>query len=64
MTTRDGDTVTIAPEPKSICEDCGARAETRPYGPNGQRICFPCGMKDPKGTEERAAHLRWGGIDA
>lgn len=28
------------------CELCGAVAETRPYGPNGEEVCFHCGMKD------------------
>lgn len=28
------------------CELCGALKETRPYGPNGENVCFPCGMKD------------------
>lgn len=30
----------------STCELCGTKAETRPYGPNGENVCFPCGMKD------------------
>lgn len=41
----------IAPEPDSRCELCGEVAETRPYGPNGERVCFSCGMKDPKAAE-------------
>ena len=32
------------------CELCGTVAELRPYGPNGERICFKCGMKDEKTT--------------
>lgn len=34
----------ISPDDK--CELCGAVEETRPYGPNGERVCFDCGMKD------------------
>lgn len=36
----------IAPEPPKACELCGKVAETRPYGPKGERVCFECGMKD------------------
>ncbi len=43
----------IAVEPPSKCELCGKVAETRPYGPNGGRICFECGQKDLAGTEAR-----------
>lgn len=28
------------------CELCGKVAETRPYGPKGEEVCFECGMKD------------------
>lgn len=28
------------------CELCGKTAELRPYGPNGENVCFDCGMKD------------------
>ena len=28
------------------CDLCGQVAELRPYGPNGEAVCFPCGMKD------------------
>lgn len=36
----------IAAEEPLKCELCGAVEETRPYGPNGERVCFNCGMKD------------------
>lgn len=29
-----------------VCELCGMVAELRPYGPNGEEICFDCGMRD------------------
>lgn len=36
----------IAVQPPGRCEFCDAVKETRPYGPNGEQVCFPCGMKD------------------
>lgn len=44
--------IIIEPEPDGICEYCGKKDELRPYGKNGERICFECGMKDPKTTED------------
>ena len=38
----------IENEPIESCELCGEKAELRPYGPKGERICFKCGMKDEK----------------
>jgi hypothetical protein len=36
------------------CELCGAKdGELRPYGPNGENICFDCGMKDKDATERQ-----------
>lgn len=40
----------ITDEPDFICFQCGKAAETRPYGPNGEEICFECGMKDEETT--------------
>lgn len=28
------------------CDLCGDVKELRPYGPNGEWVCFQCGMKD------------------
>lgn len=36
----------IEGEPDGTCELCGKDAETRPYGPNSEEVCFECGMKD------------------
>lgn len=33
----------ICAESPRKCELCGKLAETRPYGPDGKRICFECG---------------------
>lgn len=32
------------------CDLCGEVEELRPYGPNGEWICFNCGMKDKEAT--------------
>ena len=36
----------IEEEKPQTCELCGKFEETRPYGPNGERVCFDCGMKN------------------
>lgn len=36
----------IEAEAPAKCELCGEVKELRPYGPNGENVCFPCGMKD------------------
>ena len=36
----------IEAESPQRCEMCGKVAETRPYGPKGEEVCFPCGMMD------------------
>lgn len=50
----------IEPEPDGRCDLCGKIAETRPYGPNGEEVCFECGMKD-EAAAERAFRARLGG---
>jgi hypothetical protein len=57
MTKRVGDVVFIEPEPPSTCELCGKHAELRPYGRNGECICFECGMKDEDATKRAFARL-------
>ena len=47
----------IMAEPAGKCELCGAVEETRPYGPNGEQICFSCGQKDPEATLAQFAKL-------
>lgn len=53
MTRIEAGKIVIEPEPPERCSDCGEIAETRPYGPDGARICHPCGLKDPEGTRRR-----------
>lgn len=43
----------IEAERKGWCQLCGDHNETRPYGPNGEEICFACGMKDVATTEKQ-----------
>ena len=33
------------------CDLCGEIAELRPYGPNGESVCFRCAMKDEEAAE-------------
>lgn len=47
----------IAYEEPGKCELCGATAETRPYGPNGEEVCFSCGMKDEGAAMRQFARL-------
>ncbi len=55
MTRRIGKTVIIEPEVGGVCEICGAREELRPYGPNGENVCFDCGMRDEGAAREQFA---------
>lgn len=44
----------------TCCELCGtkcSKSELRPYGPDGQWICFNCGKKDEKTTKENIASI-------
>ena len=50
----------IEAEPEGICHMCGKIAETRPYGPGFQEICFDCGMRDEAGTIKRMSHKLFG----
>jgi len=60
MSKRVGNIVIIDAEPDDTCELCGKTAECRPYGPNGERICYECGMKDPKTTERQINRILFG----
>ncbi|MDD5651751.1 MAG: hypothetical protein PHF86_15250 [Candidatus Nanoarchaeia archaeon] len=48
-----GDTFIIQTEESQQCDFCGEVKELRPYGPNGECICFECAMKDEKTTKEQ-----------
>ena len=51
MSHRDGDYFIATHTRHGPCELCGVVAELRPYGPNGENICEPCGRKNPEATE-------------
>ena len=42
--------------PTKPCEYCGKVEELRPYGKNGAKICFDCGM-NPENREATDATL-------
>jgi len=50
----------IAEEADQVCEMCGIITECRPYGPNGEQICFDCGMKDEETTRKQMAKYIFG----
>jgi hypothetical protein len=50
----------IAPEPPQECKLCGQLDETRPYGPNGEEICYECGLKDPQTTRAQMRAYMFG----
>jgi len=60
MSRRIGNLTIIAAEDDDVCELCGKVAETRPYGPNGERICYECGMKDKATTEKVMGKVLFG----
>lgn len=53
----------ISEEKPQQCDFCGVVAELRPYGPNGECICFDCGQKDPATTERMMGKLLFGDND-
>lgn len=42
------------------CDVCGKIAELRPYGKNGECICFECGMKDEPTTRKMMGIVLFG----
>lgn len=57
MTTKINGIVVITDEKPQQCDLCGKIAELRPYGPNGECICFECGEKDPESVERAMGKL-------
>jgi hypothetical protein len=47
----------ICEEEPDECELCGKFEETRPYGPNGERVCFECGMKNEDAARKAFSKL-------
>jgi hypothetical protein len=60
MSKRIGNIIIIENEPDDICEYCGKKEELRPYGKNGAKICFKCGMKDKAETEKNMEKILFG----
>ena len=50
----------IEAEPDGLCALCLNIAETRPYGSNGEEICFECGMKDEETTRKQMGRYIFG----
>lgn len=53
----------IAREEDTVCEVCGTIDECRPYGPNGEQVCFNCAMATPESkaiAEKRMAAYIFG----
>lgn len=49
----------------AMCDFCHQFDELRPYGPNGENICFTCAMKDEETSELRfRQHVLGEGFDA
>ena len=53
----------IANEPEQVCELCCMIAECRPYGPNGETVCFDCGMKNKEAAEKQMRKYLFGEKD-
>jgi len=47
--------------PEGTCQLCNSKnKELRPYGRNGEWICFDCAMKDEATTERRFGEVVFG----
>ena len=57
MTTAKNGVVILEREQPQQCDLCGKIAELRPYGPNGEMVCFPCGMKDEAAARRQFSKL-------
>ena len=60
MSKRIGKQVILCVEPERECDLCGKTAETRPYGPKGENVCFECAMKNKKQTERQMRRVLFG----
>ena len=61
MSIRMGNMIIISEEKPQQCDDCGKIDELRPYGKNGAKICFDCGMKYPKIVKHNMNIILFGG---
>jgi len=60
MSKRIGNIVIIEDEPNGQCDLCGKIDELRPYGANGECICYECGMKDEATTDRMMDKILFG----
>lgn len=60
MSERVNDTALIYVEEPQQCDFCAKIRELRPYGPNGECICFECAMKDEKTTVKMMNKILFG----
>jgi len=60
MSRRVGNIIIIEPEPDDVCDLCGKVDELRPYGPNGELICYDCGMKNQEVTYRMMCRVLFG----
>ena len=60
MSERIGNCALIYAEEPQQCDFCGKIAELRPYGPNGECICFACSEKDPEARDRMADKFLFG----
>lgn len=61
MTFKRNNIVVIEAEPDRTCQICNKKAETRPYGPGGKRVCFECAMQNRAEAERRFKAVLEGG---
>lgn len=57
MSERIGDVFHIHETPPAECEMCGRLEELRPYGPNGESICFNCALIDIDAAKRQFAKM-------
>jgi len=55
-----GANVRVSEVSYSACDLCKKVDELRPYGPNGENICFECGQKDNATTEKMMGRKLFG----
>lgn len=60
MSERIGKTALIYAEKPQQCDYCEEIKELRPYGPNGECICFKCAMKDGETTKRMCGKVLFG----
>lgn len=60
MSQRIGNFIIIAETPPARCELCGKIDGLRPYGPNGENICFDCGEANREVTERNMRRILFG----